>query len=221
MTIPSRKMKIRISGQDGVIGNYTLPSHTTTRRTTTNWKTKNKQNCQNIELYGSQTTKELKKHSSRPVGGVETRSQGGVAARGPRQARWQLADQTAPIYMWKTGRNNWRIRQTTQPRVPARGNKASKSLAVKSYGGCSSRSNSQPHRKVSWKDPRGPRTYTNPPTQESAPEGPNLLVGTGEVTKSPQRSEQVAFFPPSHIGHNAEMWVTLPWWISKALPLAM
>ena len=42
------------------------------RRTTTNLKTKNNQNCQNIELYGSQTTKELKKkHSFRLVGGVE------------------------------------------------------------------------------------------------------------------------------------------------------
>ena len=28
-------------------------------------------------------------------------------------------------------------------------------------------------------DPQGPRMYTNQPTQESAPEGPNLLVGSG------------------------------------------
>ena len=39
---------------------------------TTNVKTKNNQNCQNIELYGSPTTKELKKkHSFRLVGEVE------------------------------------------------------------------------------------------------------------------------------------------------------
>ena len=35
-------------------------------------KTKNNQKCQQIELYGSPTTKELKKkHSLRLVGGVE------------------------------------------------------------------------------------------------------------------------------------------------------
>ena len=40
-------------------------------------KTKNNQNYQNIELYGSLTTKELKKkHSSRLVGGMEMGSQG-------------------------------------------------------------------------------------------------------------------------------------------------
>ena len=38
----------------------------------------NNQNCQKIELYGSPTTKELKKkHSFTLVGGVETGSQGG------------------------------------------------------------------------------------------------------------------------------------------------
>ena len=49
-----------------------MPPHTTKRRTTTNLKTKNNQNCQKIELYGSLTTKEIKKkHSRRPVGGSE------------------------------------------------------------------------------------------------------------------------------------------------------
>ena len=55
-----------------------MPPCTTKRRTTTNLKTKTKktQNCQKIELYGSLTTKELKKkHSSRPVGGAEMGSQ--------------------------------------------------------------------------------------------------------------------------------------------------
>ena len=33
-------------------------------------------NCQKIELYEYATTKELKKHLSRLVGGVETGSQG-------------------------------------------------------------------------------------------------------------------------------------------------
>ena len=44
--------------------------------TTTNLRTKDKQNLQKIELYGSLTTKELKrKHSSRLVGGTEVGSQ--------------------------------------------------------------------------------------------------------------------------------------------------
>ena len=68
---------IIISGQDGGVGRYTLPPHTTKRRTTTNLKTKNNQNCQRIKLYGSPTTKELKKkHSSILVRGAETSSQG-------------------------------------------------------------------------------------------------------------------------------------------------
>ena len=61
---------LETSGEDGDIGRYTLPPHTTKRRTTTNLKTKTNQNCQKIKLYGSQTTKELKKkHSFRLVGG--------------------------------------------------------------------------------------------------------------------------------------------------------
>ena len=49
-----------------------MPACTTKRRTTTNLKLKNHENCQKIELYGSLTTKDLKKKlSSRPVGGVE------------------------------------------------------------------------------------------------------------------------------------------------------
>ena len=53
-----------------------MPPRTNKRRTTTNLKTKNNQNCQKIELYGSLTTKEFKKkHSSRPVGRAETGSQ--------------------------------------------------------------------------------------------------------------------------------------------------
>ena len=45
--------------------------------TTTNLKTKTNKNYQKIKLYGSPTTKELKKkHSSRQVGGVEKGSWG-------------------------------------------------------------------------------------------------------------------------------------------------
>ena len=63
------------SGQDGGTGRYTVPPRITKRRATTNSKTKHNQNWQKIELYGSPTTKELKKkHSSRLVGAAETDS---------------------------------------------------------------------------------------------------------------------------------------------------
>ena len=65
----------KTSGQDGGVGRHTVPPHTNKRKTTTNLKTKNNQNCQKIELYGSPTTKEIKKkHSPRRAGGVETGS---------------------------------------------------------------------------------------------------------------------------------------------------
>ena len=66
------------SGQDGVIGRYTLPPRTTKRRTTTNLKPRNNQNCQKIEMYGSPTTKELKEtYTCRPVRGAERGSYNG------------------------------------------------------------------------------------------------------------------------------------------------
>ena len=82
-----------------------MPPHTT-KRTTKNLKSKYKQNCQKIKLYGNPTTKELKKkHSSRLVGGAETGSWaertrskmaagglGKVVDCGTRQARLQLVD---------------------------------------------------------------------------------------------------------------------------------
>ena len=70
------------------------------------------------------------------------------------------------------------MRQTLKPRIPLREKKASKSLAVKTSGGCGGRRNFQSHKRVLWRNPQGPRTYTNPPTKESAQEGPDLLVGS-------------------------------------------
>ena len=81
----------------------------TNKRTTTNLKTKNNQNCQKIELYGSLTTKEIKKkHLSRLVGGVKPgswaeRTCGKAAASKPREvvdcgvgwAKLQLARKAA------------------------------------------------------------------------------------------------------------------------------
>ena len=75
------------------ISRYTLPPCTTKKRTTTNVKTKNNQNCHKIELYGSPTTKELKKkHSLGLVGRMEMGSWG-------REVVWQGGS-------WRTGQSH-------------------------------------------------------------------------------------------------------------------
>ena len=92
-----KKSYNKTSGQDGGVSRYIL-----TPPTITNLKTKNNQNFQKIELYGSLTTKELKKkHSSKLVRGVETDSQGGEdtwQSSGWRtgQVRPQLSDWAVP-----------------------------------------------------------------------------------------------------------------------------
>ena len=71
----------RTSVQDGGIDINTLLL-CTTKWATIYLKTKNNQNCQKIEVYGSLTTKELKKRLSfRLVRGVETDSWGGEDMR--------------------------------------------------------------------------------------------------------------------------------------------
>ena len=93
----------RTSSQDGDVG-FASPHN---QKKDNKFKNKNNQNCQKIELYGSPTTKELKKkHSSRLVGGAEMGSWGGEDAwqgggwltGGWRmgQARWLLGDQMDP-----------------------------------------------------------------------------------------------------------------------------
>ena len=77
------KVNLGTSGQDGSIGRYTLPPCTTKKRTITNLKPKNNQNCKKIKLYGSPTTKEIKKkHSSRLVGGAGWGGEGQLGQRG-------------------------------------------------------------------------------------------------------------------------------------------
>ena len=71
------------SGKDGGLGRNPLLPHTTKRRIQTNLNTINNQKCQKIKLHGTATTKELKKHSPRLVGGIETGSQVG------REDSWQ------------------------------------------------------------------------------------------------------------------------------------
>ena len=106
--INNMSQKKKSTSQDGGVGRYTLPPRTTKRRTTRNLKTKNNQNCQKIELYGSPTTKKLKKkHSSRLVGGAETGSQGREDMRQggswkTGRVRWRLADGQSHICVWIT-----------------------------------------------------------------------------------------------------------------------
>ena len=54
---------------------------------------------------------------------------------------------------------------------------------------------------VCWRHPQGPRMYTNPLTQESAPEGPICVWVEEEVTKCWLRAEQVALFPLRPLPH--------------------
>ena len=129
------------------------------------------------------TTKELKKkHSSRPVGGLETGSWGreDLWQGGSWRTRWerqQLEERADPcLHVDKPGGTTGeKTDGTTQ--VPVWGNKASKPLTEKSCRGGGR--NSQPQKRGHWRDPQSPRTYTNPPTWESAPGEPDLLVGSG------------------------------------------
>ena len=63
----------RSSGQDGGKGKHALPSYTAREKITTKLQNKYHPDFQNIKLYGSTTTKDLKKpHSSTWVGRVKT-----------------------------------------------------------------------------------------------------------------------------------------------------
>ena len=121
-------------------------------------------------------TKELKKkHPSRPLGGEETGNRDREDSR--QGGSWKTRQShICALINWE--KQLGRERETAQPRVPAQGNKASKPLTIKTCGGCGDGRNSQPHRRVHWIDPQGPRPYTNPPTWESAPEEHNLLEGS-------------------------------------------
>ena len=89
-----RPINKEIVGEDGGVGRCTLPPRTTKRRTTTNSKTKNNQNCQKIELCGRLPTKKLKKkHSSILVGRV-----GSQAEDMQKGSSWRTRQSC--IYMW-------------------------------------------------------------------------------------------------------------------------
>ena len=130
-----------------------------------------------------------------------------MALVGPRlaecgQAVRPLADPEAPH---SQGTNKpdkwWGVKQTEQPKAPARGNKAS-NLSENTRGGCGgSRRDSQPHRRGPWRDPQGTRACTSPPTREPAPEGPSLIVGDRVEDWSPVESEVGAIAPSRPLPH--------------------
>ena len=78
---------------------------------------------------------------------------------------------------------NWKEQMGSEKDHKTQGSSAGtaslKTSDYKNCGGYSSGRNFQPHRRVHWRDPKGLRKYTKPPTQESAPEGLNLFVGSG------------------------------------------
>ena len=184
------------SGQDGGIGRYTLPPHTTKTRTTTNLKTKNNQNCQKIELYGNPTTKELKKkHSRRLVGGAERgswteRTHSKTASRRLGQAkRWWLVDWVVPhLCADKLGETTGEQNRLHNPGFQY-GEMKPQNFWLKKPVGVEVARDSQPHRRGHWRDPQGPRTYTHPPTWESAQEGAKLLVGSRGSDWKPTKSQ--------------------------------
>ena len=130
-----------------------------------------------------------------PLGG--SIYEGRIYWRGNRVLFFFLWREGRELWAWgkKTGRNNWGARQTVQPRVPVQEKKASKPLAVITCGGFSSGRNSQPHRRVHWRDPQGPRMYPKPPTWESTPEGPNLLVNIRGSDWKPAKSQATGTVP--------------------------
>ena len=125
-----------------------------------------------------------------------------VAAGGPGSGGSASRPGSSTFACWLIGRNNWGVRQTWQPRVPVQGNKASKPLTEKTCLGCGGRRNSQPHRRVCWRDPQGPRMYAKPPTWDSAPEWPHLLVSSGgsvwKLTESWASDIVPSWTSPSH-----------------------
>ena len=60
MRIIYLKRSLRNSGQDRGVGRYTLPPHTTKRKTTTNLKTKNNQNCHKNQTVWKSNNQEVK-----------------------------------------------------------------------------------------------------------------------------------------------------------------
>ena len=116
------------------------------------------------------------------------------------------------------------MRQTVQPRVQVRGNKASKTLKKSVRVGMVGETprltgefTGETHRLIECTENHLPRYQHQ--------KNPICLLVAEEVTEGQPRAEQVAWFPLRflpHIQHyNAVRWVALPWGIPKAPPLTM
>ena len=155
---------------------------------------------ENWTMWKSDNQGSKEKHSSRPVGGAEASSQvwkdsrqGGGWKTGM-SSSWLSGQLHICIQIKREEQLGSQMVCTTQG--SSEGNKASQPLTEKTCGGCSSGRNSQPHRRVHWRDPKGPRMYVKPPTQESALEGPNLFVGSGRGDWNPAESWRSRIAPP-------------------------
>ena len=96
----------------------------------------------------------------------------------------------------QTRRNSWGVRQTTQPRAPAQGNKASKPLTENPCGGWgSSGRNSQLTGEFIGETYRGLECTQTHPHVNQHQKGLICLWVAGDVTESQPRAEQVALFP--------------------------
>ena len=109
-------------------------------------------------LHRSPTTKELKKHSTRGRRGRDQqqgRGRGEEAAGGPHRPHVGECGISFPQTSLGESRG---ARQTLKPGVSARATKDSKpQCEEKICGDCGDRRNSQPHRRVCWRDPQGPK----------------------------------------------------------------
>ena len=163
------------SGHDGGICRHASPSRTATKRISTNLKTKNNQNCQNIELDGSLTTKDLKKkYSSRWVDGAEIGSWDGQDTVwwqwGSGGGRWQNRQSHFHVWPIKTREDTWGVSDPS-PRPDSRAGSSSDgkikphNFWLLKTSGCWGRvRNCQSPRRVHSKGPQCPGIYANPPT---------------------------------------------------------
>ena len=185
---------------------------------------------ENRTVWKSDTKGLKKKHSSRPVGGTEKGSQGGGdswqgsgwRARAGEAAAGKAGGPTFACRL--TGRNNWGVRQTTQPRAPAWGNKAAKSLTEKNCAGLRREDKLLASQESSLERPMGSwsiHKLTHPGISTRRAQFACgwrrkwLKVGESQASSTvPSRTA-----PVPHIAPHAARRVAPPWWIPKALPL--
>ena len=179
--------------KDGGVGKKASLSCTTKKRITSNLTKENNQNCQKIKLYGR-----INEETFIQTGRRGRAGQPGLKGHTARP-QWTWVGEVVPggldfphSHVDKLGGTTGEWDKTW---VPVQVNKASKTLAVRTCGGFHGRRKSQPHKRAHWRVPPSPRMYTNPPTQKSAPEGPNLFVGSGRSDWKPTGSQASGIVP--------------------------